>query len=91
VAERSQTTSDSAARRLGGHLLLSGMVSLFIGLTLFVIGMFLLYRMSNPAGNKVLTAGKIFVALWLPLVATGALIRVGSPDQSKTLDGTGDR
>lgn len=69
----------SPARRLGGRIVLTGMVSLFIGLALFVIGMFLLYRMSNPIGNSFLTGGKLFAGLWFPLVLLGAVLRIVNP------------
>lgn len=69
----------SPARRLGGRIVLTGMVSLFIGLILLLIGMFLLYRMSNPIGNSFLTGGKLFAGLWLPLVLLGAVLRIVNP------------
>lgn len=59
---------ENPARLLAGRVILSGMVSLFVGLALIIIGMFLLERMGVAAGNGFLTAGKIFTGLWLPLV-----------------------
>ena len=69
---------ENPARLLAGRVILSGMVSLFVGLALIVIGMFLLERMGIRAGDGFLTAGKIFTGLWLPLVLFGALMRMSS-------------
>lgn len=75
--------AETPSRLLAGRVILSGMVSLFVGLTLFVIGMFLLERLGNAAGSGFLTAGNIFTSLCLPLVAFGALLRITNPPESK--------
>ena len=82
--------ADDPSRLLAGRIILSGMVSLFVGLALIVVGMLLLERMGIAAGNGVLAVGKILTGLCLPLVAFGALMRIVSPEPTADDSGTGD-
>ena len=86
MTEASQAVLESFPRRLGGRFVLAGMVSLFVGLLLFIAGMFLLYRMSAPIGGSFLTAGKAFAVLWFPLVLIGAFLRIVNPEHSASSD-----
>jgi len=72
------------ARRLGGHLVLSGVLCLFSAMLLAIPGLLLVARFNNPAGEPFLALAKLFAALWLPLIGVGALVRLTSPEMEDT-------
>ena len=68
--------SDNAANRFAGHIVLVGVICLFIamafGLAYVTFG-----------GSTLRLLAKVFSFLWLPIIGIGALMRIAYPASSE--------
>jgi hypothetical protein len=70
----------SAEKKLGGRLVLSGMACLFIAMALTVVGMMMQMKHPSPGGDASLGIAKLLALAWLPPCGIGIMVRTTSDD-----------
>ena len=69
--------TEYTAKRFSGHLVLTGVICLFIAMA---FGLGAVALTGQPGGSTLMFFAKLFGFLWLPLVGIGALLRATGAD-----------